>query len=228
MGKGDDGRLDGADGSRVTADFKARIASSTAGTVIRQSATPLPAKAAAPSRDDVLTLLIILAILNRQSAPPAPEPLRIPAPQPLALDRGAVVSFVGQAVQDQVVATVADRALDFVKSNAEAAAASAIGGALGIEGIASAGGSVPSVLPSLAAAAPVGIVATVLGGLAIAGIDIFGGGVDIPTYATTPQLDATTQLGQAAARKAAIRIKTNLAAGGVDKFGNPIGIGIGG
>lgn len=78
--------------------------------------------------------------------------------------------------------------------------------------------SFESAAASLSALAPIGIVATDLGGLAIGLIDAFGGDVSIPTYATTPQLDATTELGRAAARKQAVLIRQSLQDSG-SKFG---------
>jgi hypothetical protein len=219
----------------VNVDLKARISASTGG-IIRPSfpafgsAPPSPASAlpgfpAEPTANDILALLIILAVMQQSQADPAPAramtldvPVadRTPPNQvPLGLSRDAVVSYVGQAMQDQAAENVAAKALGFLKDNTEAAVAGALG--IGGAGAASAAAGLQATAASLAAAAPIGIVGTVVGGLALAAFDMFGGDFSISTYATTPQLDATTALGQAAARKAAIRIKTNLAAG-VGKF----------
>src|SRR5205823_2424864 len=77
-------------------------------------------------------------------------------------------------------------------------------------GIAGSVGTFESAAATLSSLAPIGVVATDLGGLAIGAIDAFGGDVSIPTYATTPQLDATTALGRAAAAAQAPLIRQSL------------------
>lgn len=149
------------------------------------------------------------AVANRVANRPA-------ARQVIPFDKEAVGRFIGQSVQDAVLA----KGLDAVGGWAKDAIGSAALGSLGIPGLGSAGlgTSLETVASALSAAAPVAAFGTVAAGLAVAAIDIFGGEVAIPTYATTPQLDATTALGQAAARAQAPLLRESLRTQGT-KFG---------
>lgn len=164
-----------------------------------------PAVKAPPTQNQVLGLLALLKYLQSQSRPPTADGPAAMATIPL--DQGAVVNYVGQAVQDQFTLGVADQALDFVKNNVETAALGALGIGGGVAGI---GAGLETTLASLSAAAPVGAVATTIAGLAIGLFDAFGGDFSLQGYATTPQLDASTALGRAAGMKQAKLIKQDL------------------
>lgn len=145
-------------------------------------------------------LLMLRLLLQRDNAKRVTESSAPASRSIIPIDKVAVNKFVNQRVTDSIV----DAGVGQVEDWAKGAIGSALLGGGGIEG------SLAGVQAGIAAAAPVIAPLFAAGVLGMAAINIFGGGIDIPTYATTPQLDATTPLGIAAGTKKAALIRADL------------------